>query len=172
MQARVGGAWKAPVDLWVRVGGAWKKSTQAWVNVGGTWRRFFRKKDLLFNSNITLQSFMFVGTGPYYGAQNNTDGSSVIGAMSNKYLTTGMLVANMQTGEPAATDGTGARLWFDVYFNGNQSGMDIPKITWNGQTSIGIIRNGQYTASPYNVTVYTYKFAAQLPVSGTYNLYF
>lgn len=172
MQARVSGVWRSPNDLYVNVAGTWRKSTQAWVNVAGTWRRFFRKKDLLFNSNISLAEFYFFGTGPYYGAQNDANGNSLTGSMSNKYLTTGRLVANMQTGAPAATDGTPAYRWFDIYYSGDVRGMDMPSITWNGQKSIGIINNGVYAASPYNVTVYTYKFAANLPVAGTYNLYF
>lgn len=165
MKVRVAGVWKTSDDIFVRVSGTWRNAGQGFVRVSGTWRRFHRRQDLLINSNIVLEQFDFLGN-TYYGAQNDASGNSVLGSMSNKYLTTGRLLANMQTGA-VSNGGYGPRRWMDIYFSGNVPGLDIPSIEYAGQKSVAVIANGVYTASPYNVTVYTFGFAADLPISGT-----
>lgn len=165
MKVRVAGAWKTSNDVFVRVSGAWRNAGQGYVRVAGVWKRFHRKQDLLFNSNITLEQFTFISD-TFYGAQNDANGNSTLGAMSNKYLTTGRLVVNMQTGD-TASGGYAARRWMSIYFSGNVPGLDMPVLEYAGQKSVAILENGVYYATPYNVTVYTYGFANDLPVSGT-----
>lgn len=170
MQPKVSGSWRSLGDEYVRVAGAWRRVGEEYVKVGSTWRRSHRIQDLLFNSNIVFWTENFLGN-TYYSCQNDTNGNTVLGSFSNKYLTTGRVVANIQIGD-VSEGAYPPRRWLTVMFHGDVPGLDIPSVEFNGQLSTAIIENGVFVGSPFNVTRYMFGFAADLPVTGTRNIKF
>lgn len=169
MQVRVSGVWKDS-KVSAKVAGVWRDADYGYVKVSGTWRKFYRRKDLYYNGTITLAYADVLG--PEYTAKVSNTGVVTQGSVSPLADKDGRYLANIQM-VPVASDGYGPFRVISLMYYGDVSaaGIDIPSITWGGVTSVERIYNGSWI-SGFNVTLWRFGFAVDLPYAGARNMYY
>lgn len=176
MKVNVGGVWKSNgVTQHVRVAGVWKQTSYGYVKVSGTWRRFYRNPRLIYEGTVTVGT-MFWYLSNYYGYNEGNAEFSVptMGSRSPTVAKPGMRVSLIQH-EDTTNSGTGwgPHLQGSIGIGGNRVGTyTLETLRWGNQYSVQVLDAAGAYNSATDSTVWHFRFASQLPLTGTHVIWF